>query len=109
MGILLYPYYLILFWYRDFTLGTLRTSWEIFVYVSEVLSVPLLLKTFFKPLKNEYRQGLVWFSIIMGVIIKTFILSVTVTFLLGLAAVLIALDLLVALLPVILIWFLIRE
>ncbi|HEX8965351.1 MAG TPA: hypothetical protein VF820_02875 [Patescibacteria group bacterium] len=30
--------------------------------------------TFFKPWKNEYRQGLVGFSITMGIIIKSFMI-----------------------------------
>ncbi|HSW48407.1 MAG TPA: hypothetical protein VLG67_05005, partial [Candidatus Saccharimonadales bacterium] len=33
---------------------------------------PLFLRTFFKPLKNEYRQGLVGFSRAMGMFIKSF-------------------------------------
>lgn len=34
-------------------------------------SLPLLLRTFFKPIKNEYRQGLVGFSIWMGMAVKS--------------------------------------
>ena len=30
-----------------------------------------MIKTFFRPWKNEYRKGLVGFSIFMGMIIKT--------------------------------------
>ncbi len=30
-----------------------------------------MIRTFFKPLKNEYRQGLVFFSIVMGIFVKT--------------------------------------
>jgi len=37
-----------------------------------LFSLPLLIRTYFKPLKNEYRQGLVRFSIAMGIVIKTF-------------------------------------
>lgn len=36
-----------------------------------MLSLPLFLRTFFKPLKNEYRGDLVAFSIGMGILIKT--------------------------------------
>lgn len=39
-------------------------------------SLPLLLATFFKPLKNEYREGLVWFSIGMGMFVKFWIILV---------------------------------
>ncbi len=36
-----------------------------------LFSLPLFIKTFFKPWKNEYRQGLVGFSVGMGMFIKT--------------------------------------
>src|SRR5258708_665458 len=38
----------------------------------QLFSLPLLLRTYFQPLKNEYRQGLVGFSRAMGIVIKTF-------------------------------------
>jgi len=38
----------------------------------QLFSLPLLLRTYFKPLKNEYREGLVGFSRVMGITIKTF-------------------------------------
>ena len=37
----------------------------------QLFSLPLLLRTYFQPLKNEYRQGLVGFSIAIGIFIKT--------------------------------------
>lgn len=39
-----------------------------------MLSVPLFFRTFFKPLKNEYRGDLVGFSIVMGMLIKTILI-----------------------------------
>lgn len=42
----------------------------------QLFSLPLFLRTYFKPLKNEYREGLVGFSIAMGIIIKTFFILV---------------------------------
>ena len=44
----------------------------------QLFSLPLLIKTFFKPWKNEYRKGLVGFSIAMGIFIKTFIIIVDI-------------------------------
>jgi len=40
-----------------------------------LFSLPLLLRTFFKPLKNEYRQGLVKFSIVMGIVVKSVLIT----------------------------------
>lgn len=40
------------------------------------LSLPLLLETFLKPLKNEYREGLVGFSIGMGIFVKTVLILI---------------------------------
>ena len=40
----------------------------------ELFSLPLLIKTFFKPWKNEYRKGLIGFSRGMGMFIKSFVI-----------------------------------
>jgi hypothetical protein len=42
--------------------------------VAHMLSIPLFLRTFFKPLKNEYRGDLVGFSIGMGMAVKSVLL-----------------------------------
>jgi hypothetical protein len=42
----------------------------------ELFSLPLLARTFFKPLKNEYREGLVRFSRVMGMVIKSVMIIV---------------------------------
>lgn len=101
MGLLLYPYFLVAFWYHDFILGSIRLSFEIFSYVANLLSIPLLLKTLFKPLKNEYREGLVIFSIAMGVVIKLLILLVAIPALILVAILLLVMNLLVVFLPII--------
>lgn len=74
-----------------------------------MLSVPILLKTFFKPLKNEYRDGLVWFSIIMGMLVKSVILFVDFVILLVLFFVLLHFVIAVFALPVLLILFIINK
>lgn len=40
----------------------------------QLLSLPLLVRTYFKPWKNEYRKGLVAFSVAMGIFIKSFVI-----------------------------------
>lgn len=49
----------------------------------ELFSLPLLVKTYFKPWKNEYREGLVGFSIGMGMFIKTIVIVVDIVLLLS--------------------------
>src|SRR3989338_10969623 len=50
----------------------------------QLFSLPLLVKTYFKPWKNEYRKGLVGFSRGMGMFIKTFVIASDVVMLLAL-------------------------
>ncbi len=40
----------------------------------QLFALPLFIKTFFKPLKNEYRKGLVGFSRGMGMVVKSVII-----------------------------------
>lgn len=49
-----------------------------------VFSLSLMLKTFFKPWKNEYREGLVGFSIFMGMTIKSLFILADIILLIGL-------------------------
>ncbi len=53
----------------------------------QLFSLPLLVRTFFQPLKNEYRQGLIWFSIGMGIAIKSFLILISFCLLLLILAV----------------------
>lgn len=74
---LIYPVYLVIFYYKDVLIGTLRVFIEFNRYLISLLSMSLLLRTFFKPLKNEYREGLVGFSRVFGVFIKSVLLFTT--------------------------------
>lgn len=47
-----------------------------------LFSLSILVKTFFKPWKNEYREGLVGFSIGMGMFIKSIVIIVDIVLLL---------------------------
>ena len=71
---LLYPFKLLIFWYHDICLGAVDLFTRFNSYLLRMFSVPLLLRTFFKPLKNEYRKGLVLFSIVFGIFLKGFLI-----------------------------------
>lgn len=66
-----------------------------------LLSFPLFLRTFFKPLKNEYRKGLVGFSIGMGIFVKSILIAVDLFLLSLLAAFEIVILVTFVLLPII--------
>ena len=64
------------FWYLEAPKNILNFFMSLNKTFMGVFSLPLMLKTFFKPWKNEYREGLVGFSIFMGMTIKSlFILA----------------------------------
>lgn len=70
-GYLLLPLDFLKFWYIDAPVQMLRFFGSFNHAFFQLFSLPLLLKTFFKPLKNEYRKGLVGFSIGMGMAVKS--------------------------------------
>jgi hypothetical protein len=89
------------FWYVDGLLGLSHFFASVNSAFFQLFSLGLLFRTFFRPLKNEYREGLVGFSIGMGMFVKSVIIIVDLL----LFAVLLAFELLVLsvflLLPVI--------
>lgn len=68
------PFLFFKFWYLEAPLKIINYFTSLNHSALEFLSIQLLVKTFFKPLKNEYRKGLVGFSIGMGIIIKSFLI-----------------------------------
>ncbi len=68
---LLLPFIFLKFWYFDSPRGMIGFFLSLNHAFFELFSLPLFLRTFFKPLKNEYRQGLVGFSRGMGMVVKT--------------------------------------
>jgi hypothetical protein len=70
-GILLFPVIFLKFWYLETPTNILRFFASLNKAFFGVFSLPLMLKTFFRPWKNEYREGLVGFSIIMGMVMKS--------------------------------------
>jgi hypothetical protein len=72
------PLIFVKFWYIDSPVGMIKYFLSLNNAFFQLFSLPLLWKTFFKPLKNEYRQGLVRFSRFMGVLIKSVLIFVDV-------------------------------
>lgn len=70
------PFYLLRFWYGEGPLVLLRHLYIFNKAFLNFFSVKTLLTTIFQPVKNEYRDGLVGFSIGIGIFMKTSLLFV---------------------------------
>lgn len=68
------PVTFLVFWFIEAPVSIAKYCGKLNHAFFEFFSLPLLLKTFFKPLKNEYREGLVGFSVGMGIVVKTFLI-----------------------------------
>jgi len=75
------------FWYLEAPIGILGFFGSLNSAFLQLFSLPLLIKTYFKPWKSEYRKGLVGFSIGMGIFIKTFVILTDIVLLLLLLSV----------------------
>lgn len=73
-GLILLPISFLKFWFFEAPRAILHFSVSLDKAFLQLFSLPLLIKTYFKPWKNEYRKGLVGFSIAMGMFIKTFVI-----------------------------------
>ena len=65
------PLLFLKFWFIEAPFGIIRFYSILNRAFFDLFSLPLLLRTYFKPLKNEYREGLVRFSIFMGIGVKS--------------------------------------
>lgn len=63
------------FWFFESPLNILQFFFSLNSAFMHFFSLPLFIQTYFKPLKNEYRQGLVGFSRAVGIFIKTFLIA----------------------------------
>jgi hypothetical protein len=78
----LLPLLFVKFWFFEAPIGIIGCFASFNTAFFHLFSLPLFLKTFFKPLKNEYRQGLVGFSRGMGMLVKSVFIFVDVLLLL---------------------------
>lgn len=65
------PIVFLKFWYFDAPLEMLKFFASLNSYMMQLFALPLCVRTFFKPLKNEYREGLVGFSRALGILVKS--------------------------------------
>lgn len=96
-----FPLIFLIFWFYEAPLFLVRFFLSFNKAFLKLVSLPILLRTFFKPWKNEYRKGLVGFSIGMGMGIKAIVILADVFLLFLLIAVEFFAILLFILLPVI--------
>jgi len=68
------PLTILKFWFLEAPIGLINYFGSLNKAFLHLFSLPLLARTYFKPWKNEYRKGLVGFSIGMGMFIKTFVI-----------------------------------
>ncbi len=106
MVLLLYPVYLFVFYFFDLPRMLLSKFRQINIYLYNLFSIPLLLRTFFQPLKNEYHEGLVLFSRFAGVFVKTALLLTSASVMLTVLLIEIILFVAIVTLPIWLFYFL---
>ena len=65
------PFEFLHWWWVEATFNLLQILRFLLLACYRFLGVGLIFKTFFKPWKNEYREGLTRFALFMGMFIKT--------------------------------------
>ncbi len=105
-GYVLLPLLFLKFWYIDSPRELIGYFLSFNHAFLQLFSLPVLLSTFFKPLKNEYREGLVGFSRIMGMIIKSWFITVDLMILVILLVIEIAAVIAFLAFPVATVWLL---
>ncbi len=91
---ILLPFLFLKFWFWDAPAEIIGFFRSLNGAFNEAFSFTLFLKTFFNPLKNEYREGLIGFSRAVGIIIKSAFIIVDIivfTFLITIELLIIAL------------------
>lgn len=68
------PLLFLRFWFIDSPKSIIRYFGSLNNAFFQLFSLPLLITTYFKPWKNEYRKNLVLVAILIGIFIKTFVI-----------------------------------
>ena len=78
------PLIFLRFWFLEAPRGLITFFASLNNAFLQLFSLPLLIRTYFRPWKNEYRKGLVGFSIAMGMFVKTFVIIADIVLLFAL-------------------------
>ena len=76
------PLLFLRFWFYDAPIALIKYLMSVNSALVQLMSLSMLFHTFFRPLKNEYRKGLVAFSIVFGIILKSALIFVDLIMLL---------------------------
>lgn len=68
------PFEFLHWWFVEATFNLFKILRFVLAAAFRFLGVSLIFKTFFKPWKNEYREGLTRFALFMGMFIKSIFL-----------------------------------
>ena len=98
------PVNFVVWWFTDNIRLIYKILSFIFLTVVHLFGYKSLFTTFFKPWKNEYREGLVGFSRLIGTAIKSTLIFTETFFIIILFTVLVAVFIFWVLLPFIVIW-----
>lgn len=69
------PILFLKFWFYEAPLSLIAFFKSFNRSFLQLISLPLLVRTYFKPWKNEYRTGFIGIAIGIGVVIKTFVIA----------------------------------
>lgn len=72
------PLVFLRFWFLEAPRGLISFFASLNTAFLQLFSLPLLVRTYFRPWKNEYRKGLISFSIAMGMFVKMFVIIVDI-------------------------------
>lgn len=97
---LVLPILFLRFWYLEAPIGLIRYFSSFNHAFLQMFSLGLLVKTFFKPWKNEYREGLIGFSQAMGMFIKSIVITIDILLLIVFLVIELVLFLAFVLLPI---------
>jgi hypothetical protein len=100
------PFDFLKFWFFDAPREIIAFFASLNQSFFQLFALPLFLRTFFKPLKNEYRPGLVGFSRGMGMFVKTFFIIADLIILIPLLALEVLTLVLFITFPILTVWIL---